>query len=286
MRDEGEWFWSDEITRMKSMYEIGTWPPVEWSGDNVIYFLNTGFIDIFNPIRNDDGYYYIQTPTSTITFIIAQGQNQSNKVWLEQGEQGANWETLMATTTFSDLSEQFLWNVYERKFDVDDVNSATSTINWIRATITDYYGNVISQDGWKILGLPEGETEKPNVFIQAIYDAFEWLTMSNIRLSDNNIERLFALGDIAKTKIPFSYFYEIQQMTYGLSVSTTTPFAPFKLNVGGMDMDIDFMNATYLQENGFIDGMKNLFEIAIVAMLFMYCYDLGRAGPKKLQNKH
>jgi len=81
------------------------------------------YLNISRPSASSDGYYRIQTPTSSVDFI--HNFPETYTIYIKQ--EGI---MKMATTTFSNINIE-----NERKFILDDVDASTSTIKWIEAIV-------------------------------------------------------------------------------------------------------------------------------------------------------
>lgn len=285
MSDTAEtYYFDDQSIKIKTMYEIGTWPPTTPTGPNIFSFFNIGAIDIYHPGPRDDGAYHINTPTSTITFIISQEMRADNNIWIHERLIGGNQETIYATSTIGDLTGTLFEQVWSRTFEIDDVFAETSTPAWLSAVITSQTGELIAENHWLIKGLEEDDEEDIH-WLWGILDPYLNQTIRRIFfIQEDTKQAFYSIGDIIKTKIPLCYFYQIKNIFDEINLTEEkTPLPAIAVEIGGYDYDINILNTDFLEEIGFIENFKDLQRVVLWGIFLIYLIMLGKAGPKQLQ---
>jgi hypothetical protein len=269
----------DDELKIKTMYIIGEWPPPSYEGPNVISYFNTGEIDIYSP-TSIGGTYYIDTPTSSVKFILTPDIRVDNNIWIYEQLEGGNVETILATTTISDLTGEFFGQIVNRIFEVEGIFASTSTPAWLTAEIRTQTGTLISQNNWRILGVIdeqiEGDYGVIGNFINQQIKQF-------LYIQPETEQAYYNLGETIKTKIPISYFYDIKKVFEGIDMNTTTPFPAFSAPLGDETLQINMLDTTVLNDLGLIDTFKDVQRVFLWGMFLIWLFMLGKAGPKQIQ---
>ena len=219
------------------------------------------YLDISKPKLSEDGYYKIYTPTSKVEFI--HNFPETYKIYIEQES-----VVKLATTTFDNI------NIGDtRKFEVDDIDASTSSVKWIEAIVYNPDDEEIIRALFPILGLEEGEFEDigENFIVKALKDfAREWLSPD---ITFVNVMKE-TLTDLLKSKIPFSYYYQIKEIFYDIvPEGEPEPIPPIKIELADKEIELDIFNIDELIETEGWQDLQLVLSAGIWALLPIYVID-------------
>lgn len=225
------------------------------------------YLDIYKPKASDDGYFRIKTPTSSVDFIYKFPKTYKIKITQEGVEK-------LATSTFDEIDPYGTGF-----FTVNNIDAATGTVKWLQATVYNYEDEEVINALFPIVGLEEGELENlgyganENFFTRFLSSLF---VPSTTYLNKFKID----LPELLKTKIPFSYFYDIKTAINDIQVGEAKEFPGISYTIAGYNFEfnpLDIEEAGMLESGGwatFYDLMK------ITCWLMFILYLFGRIRDK------
>jgi hypothetical protein len=271
--------------KIKTMFEIGTWPPGSPEfGD--LYYLNTGLIDIWSPSPDPDGIYYLTFPTSSVDFMLYGDLAPHDLILITETTQGST-EIKLATTTldnvlgggyFQDIMKWFTGGK-NGIFTLDNIDAETSTTSVLNAYIYSADGGLLVENHWFIKAVAEGGSQ--NVGIWDAIDTFITGQLTKVfSISEETKQLWFSLGDSLKAKIPFCYFYQVKDIfdNVDLEAAEANPFA-MSVSFAGATTTFNILSTTHFESiaNGaFISGLREIIALALWGLFMFWIFTLGR----------
>jgi len=223
------------------------------------------YLDINKPKASDDGYFRIKTPTSSVNFIYK--FPETYKIKITQEGIGK-----LATTTFDEIDPYGTGF-----FTVNNIDAATGTVKWLQATVYNYEDEEVINALFPIVGLEEGELENlgygvnENFFTRFLSSLF---VPSTTYLNKFKID----LPELLKTKIPFSYFYDIKTAINDIQVGEAKEFPEISYAIAGYNFEFNPLNIAGMLES---EGWATLYDLMKIACWLMFIlYLFGRIRDK------